>query len=228
MRATKPMPPAMSRVPIATDPMRIGLSAVPNCATAHSLTGVGVRSMTVEPTASTGEASGETNPATRCPSPAPAAALSTVPTAYHRPRGRRGAAVGGVVVMQQVRSGGARRMWSRPQCARAGAGGQHPLTYRKKCETCSPPALPALHRHRGRARVPRRVRAGPVRLVRRPDPHRGLELPARAPASATSASSAPCSSGCSPRSSRFSWIGAPTGPDGGVGESASCHAETDA
>ncbi len=121
LRATKPMPPAMSRVPIPTDPMRIGLSAVPNCATAHSLTGVGVRSMTVEPTASTGEDSGETKPATRCPRPAPAAALSTVPRAYHHPRGRRGAAVGGMVVMQQVRSGGPRRMSSRPQCARTGA-----------------------------------------------------------------------------------------------------------
>ena len=58
-------PPASSSAPIATDPMRMGLSAVPNCATAHSLTGVGVASMTVDPTASTGEASGETSPATR-------------------------------------------------------------------------------------------------------------------------------------------------------------------
>ena len=30
------------------------MSSVPNCAIAHSLTGVGVRSMTVDPTASTG------------------------------------------------------------------------------------------------------------------------------------------------------------------------------
>ncbi len=65
VRATRPMAPARTSVPRVTEPMRIGLSAVPNWATAHSLTGVGVRSMTVDPTASTGEASGETKPATR-------------------------------------------------------------------------------------------------------------------------------------------------------------------
>ena len=65
VRATRPIAPARSSVTTATEPMRIGLSAVPNVATAHSLTGVGVASMTVEPTARTGEDSGETNPATR-------------------------------------------------------------------------------------------------------------------------------------------------------------------
>jgi hypothetical protein len=65
VRAIRPMAPASSSVTSVTDPMRTGLSAVPNVATAHSLTGVGVASTTVEPTASTGEASGETRPATR-------------------------------------------------------------------------------------------------------------------------------------------------------------------
>ncbi len=54
-----------SSVARATEPTRIGLSAVPKVATAHSLTGVGVASMTVDPTARTGEDSGDTRPATR-------------------------------------------------------------------------------------------------------------------------------------------------------------------
>ncbi len=63
--ASTPATPASRSVPSSTLPMRIGLSAVPNCAIAHSLTGVGVRSMTVDPTASTGEAAGLSNAATR-------------------------------------------------------------------------------------------------------------------------------------------------------------------
>ena len=65
VRASRPIPAATSRVTTATDPMRIGLSLVPKVETAHSLTGVGVASMTVDPTARTGEDSGETRPAAR-------------------------------------------------------------------------------------------------------------------------------------------------------------------
>ena len=56
---------ASTSVPTSTLPTRIGLSAVPKLATAHSFTGVGVRSMTVDPTASTGEAAGLSSDATR-------------------------------------------------------------------------------------------------------------------------------------------------------------------
>ena len=45
--------------------MRIGLSAVPKFRIAHSFTGVGVASMTVDPTASTGEESIRSRLATR-------------------------------------------------------------------------------------------------------------------------------------------------------------------
>ena len=62
---SSPATAARRRVTTATLPMRTGLSAVPIVRTAHSLTGVGVASMTVEPTASTGEASGATKEATR-------------------------------------------------------------------------------------------------------------------------------------------------------------------
>ena len=55
----------MSRVASITLPMRIGLSLVPNSRTAHSFMGVGVRSMTVDPTASTGEEAGFSAAATR-------------------------------------------------------------------------------------------------------------------------------------------------------------------
>ena len=48
-----------------TEPIRIGLSALPKVAIAQVLTGVGVRSMTVEPTTSTGEAAGTVRAATR-------------------------------------------------------------------------------------------------------------------------------------------------------------------
>ena len=50
-----------------TDPTSTALSALPNCRIAHSFSGVGVRSMTVEPTASTGEAAGTVSAATRWP-----------------------------------------------------------------------------------------------------------------------------------------------------------------
>ena len=50
---------------------------VPNCAIAHSLIGVGVRSMTVEPTASTGEEAGSSSAATRWPAATPTRVAST-------------------------------------------------------------------------------------------------------------------------------------------------------
>ena len=53
---------SVTKVTVAS---RIGLSAVPNRATAYSLTGVGVASMTTEPTASTGDAAGLISPATK-------------------------------------------------------------------------------------------------------------------------------------------------------------------
>ena len=65
VRATSPIAAAARAVTRATLPSRIGLSAVPKFWTAHSFTGVGVASMTVEPTASTGDAEGLTNAATR-------------------------------------------------------------------------------------------------------------------------------------------------------------------
>ena len=63
--ATIPAMPARTSTTTSTEPIRIGLSAVPKVRIAHSLTGVGVRSMTVEPTASTGEAAGTVRAATR-------------------------------------------------------------------------------------------------------------------------------------------------------------------
>ena len=81
-RASTPPTAASSSAPAETDPTRIGLSAVPNRATAHSLTGVGVRSMTVEPMASTGEEAGLTNAATRWPAAIPTSALRIPKKAY--------------------------------------------------------------------------------------------------------------------------------------------------
>ena len=66
-RASIPATAESTSTPANTDPMRIGLSLVPNCLIAHSLTGVGVRSMTVEPTASTGDEAGSVSAATRWP-----------------------------------------------------------------------------------------------------------------------------------------------------------------
>ena len=65
MRDTSPIAAAARTTTRVTLPSRIGLSLVPKFWTAHSFTGVGVASMTVEPTASTGEAEGLTNAATR-------------------------------------------------------------------------------------------------------------------------------------------------------------------
>jgi len=56
---------AMRTVTRPTEASRIDLSAGPNFAIASSLSGVGVRSMTVEPTERTGEATGSTKAATR-------------------------------------------------------------------------------------------------------------------------------------------------------------------
>ncbi|EKA62576.1 hypothetical protein B277_01844 [Janibacter hoylei PVAS-1] len=78
---TAPARAASSRVATATDPMRIGLSAVPKVPTAHSLTGVGVASMTWLPTASAGEAAGSVRAATRCAAAVPSAVATTPQTA---------------------------------------------------------------------------------------------------------------------------------------------------
>ena len=63
-------------------PTRIGLSALPKVATAHSLTGVGVASITADPTASTGEEAGLTRAATRWPTAMPATAARAPEAAY--------------------------------------------------------------------------------------------------------------------------------------------------
>ena len=54
-----------------TEPIRIGLSLLPKLRIAHSFIGVGVRSMTWEPTASTGEDAGLSSEATRWPAAIP-------------------------------------------------------------------------------------------------------------------------------------------------------------
>ena len=83
-RATTPATAVSSRVTSITLPMRIGLSLVPNSRTAHSFMGVGVRSMTVDPTASTGEEAGFIAAATRWPADMPARVASTPAAAYLR------------------------------------------------------------------------------------------------------------------------------------------------
>jgi hypothetical protein len=64
-RDSAPAAAAAIRVTSVTVASKMGLSDVPNWATAYSFTGVGVASMTTEPTASTGEAAGFVSPATR-------------------------------------------------------------------------------------------------------------------------------------------------------------------
>ena len=48
-RASSPATAASTSTPAITEPIRIGLSLLPNCRMAHSFIGVGVRSITVEP-----------------------------------------------------------------------------------------------------------------------------------------------------------------------------------
>ena len=105
-RASRPATAASSSTPASTDPTRTVLSLVPKWAMAHSLSGVGVRSMTVEPTASTGEAAGSVSAATRCPAATPTMVASTPNPAWSSR-----------VVMTVVRSGGGSgwrcgRMWA--------------------------------------------------------------------------------------------------------------------
>ncbi len=73
-RASRPATAARTSVTTRTEPCRISLSLVPKVAIAHSLTGVGVRSMTVDPMASTGDDAGARKPATRWPAAIPATA----------------------------------------------------------------------------------------------------------------------------------------------------------
>ena len=68
--------------------MSMGLSFVPNVRTANSFAGVGAASMSAEPTASSGEATGLTSDATRWPTPTAAPAATT-------PAGARSIARGG-------------------------------------------------------------------------------------------------------------------------------------
>ena len=107
-RARTPATADASRVTTVTLPSRIGLSRVPNCATAYSLTGVGVASMTADPTARTGEDAGSRRPATRCPTAIPATAARTPVSANGSERVRRSRA--GCRGMRVVRSGGPGRM----------------------------------------------------------------------------------------------------------------------
>ena len=66
---------------------RMGLSAVPNVRTANSFAGVGAASMSAEPTASTGEATGSTSAATRWPTPTAAPAATRPVSARSTARG---------------------------------------------------------------------------------------------------------------------------------------------
>ena len=113
----------MSSVPRATEPMRIGLSAVPNVETAHSLTGVGVRSMTVEPDGEHGRGLGGDEAGDEVAEPGTGGgAEHGAERRTTRPRGRRGAAVGWEVVMQRVRSGGPADGVTRPSVRGRGRG----------------------------------------------------------------------------------------------------------
>ncbi len=84
-RAIIPATAARASTPSSTEPTRIGLSLVPKVAIAHSLTGVGVRSMTADPTASTGDEAGSSSEATKWPVAVPTSAASSPNRAY---RGR--------------------------------------------------------------------------------------------------------------------------------------------
>ncbi len=84
-RASRPATAARTSVTTRTEPCRISLSLVPKVAIAHSLTGVGVRSMTVDPMASTGDDAGARKPATRWPAAIPATA-ARIPLRANRRR----------------------------------------------------------------------------------------------------------------------------------------------
>ena len=86
--AITPAIAASSSTTTVTEPTSTSLSAVPNCRIANSLSGVGVRSMTVEPTASTGEAAGTVRAATRCPAARPTSVARTPYAAWSRVRRR--------------------------------------------------------------------------------------------------------------------------------------------
>ena len=83
-----PATAASSSTTNVTEPTRTSLSALPNSRMAHSLSGVGVRSMTVEPTASTGDAAGTVSAATRWAAARPTTVASTPYAAWRRVRGR--------------------------------------------------------------------------------------------------------------------------------------------
>ncbi len=60
-----------------TEPTSTVLSWTPKCLIAHSCRGVGVRSMTVDPTTSTGDDAGAVSAATRCPAATPTSTART-------------------------------------------------------------------------------------------------------------------------------------------------------
>ena len=74
---SSPATAANTSTAASTDPSRIGLSMVPKFLIAHSFTGVGVRSMMLELTASTGEESGCNREATRWPAAMPSRVAMT-------------------------------------------------------------------------------------------------------------------------------------------------------
>ena len=70
-RASSPATAASTSTPPITEPMRTRLSLLPKRAIAHSFIGVGVRSMTWEPTASTGDDAVFSSEATKWPAATP-------------------------------------------------------------------------------------------------------------------------------------------------------------
>jgi hypothetical protein len=80
---------------------------VPSCRTASSLIGVGVRSITVDPTASTGDAAGTVSAAARWPA---ARAKTVARTPYAACHTRWRAVIRSEICMSRVRSRGTVRM----------------------------------------------------------------------------------------------------------------------
>ena len=70
-----------------TPATRMGLSAVPNVLTANSFAGVGAASISAEPTATSGDATGLKKAAAKCPVPSAAAAATRPASARHAARG---------------------------------------------------------------------------------------------------------------------------------------------
>src|SRR6476661_62471 len=149
-RATRPMAMAARAVTTATLLSRTALSAVPKLRTAHSFTGVGVASMTVDPTARTGEDAGSTKAATRWPTAIPVRAAMRPHTAYPR---RWVFVVGCMDVIR-----------TRPRCGwvRVGRPSGGRVAWWRASHP-SPAQLRRVHRHRGDPRFRARIRRRAVR-----------------------------------------------------------------